>query len=112
MTVKKYFTVYILFNLLFLFHFQNGIAQTANKPATIFEYLAGEEAVKMTLEADMTTLLASRQVDEYYPALLTLADGKSFQVSPTSREAYRICSGRHFSYCREDLTDRRAVHYQ
>jgi len=89
MTVKKYFTVYILFNLLFLFHFQNGIAQTANKPATIFEYLAGEEAVKMTLEADMTTLLASRQVDEYYPALLTLADGKSFQVKIKPKGKYR-----------------------
>jgi len=89
MIVKKYFTAYTFFNLLFLLHFQNGIAQTANKPATIFEYLAGEEAVKMTLEADMTTLLASRQVDEYYPALLTLAGGKSFQVKIKPKGKYR-----------------------
>lgn len=89
MTVKKYFTAYTFFNLLFLLHFQNGIAQTANKPGTIFEYLAREEAVKMTLEADMTTLLASRQVDEYYPALLTLSDGKSFQVKIKPKGKYR-----------------------
>lgn len=43
----------------------------------------------MTLDADMTTLLANRHADEYYPAILTLADGKTFQVRIKPKGKYR-----------------------
>lgn len=89
MNVKKYITTYTYFYLLFLLHSQIGIGQTTGRPGTIFEYLAGQEGNKITLEADMTTLLASRQIDEYYPALLTLSDGKSFQVKIKPKGKYR-----------------------
>ena len=89
MSLKKYFTAYVFFYCLFLFHFQTGVSQPTAKQATIFEYLSSEEGAKMTLEADMTTLLANRQADEYYPALLTLADGKTFQVKIKPKGKYR-----------------------
>lgn len=89
MNIKKYITTYTCFLLLFLLKSQTGISQATDRPGTIFEYLTREEGYKMTLEADMTTLLASRQIDEYYPALLTLADGKSFQVKIKPKGKYR-----------------------
>lgn len=43
----------------------------------------------MTLEMDLTTLLANRSSEEYYPALLTLATGKSYQVKVKPKGKYR-----------------------
>lgn len=43
----------------------------------------------MTLEMDLTTLLANRNSEEYYPALLTLATGKSYQVKVRPKGKYR-----------------------
>lgn len=89
MSIKKYFTAYVFFYCLFGLHFQSAVAQKADPPGTILEYLSREEGAKMTLDADMTTLLANRHADEYYPAILTLADGKTFQVRIKPKGKYR-----------------------
>ncbi|MCK6692057.1 MAG: hypothetical protein L6Q97_08135, partial [Thermoanaerobaculia bacterium] len=89
MVIKKYFKAYVFFYCLFFLQFHIGFGQTTGQTGTIFEYLTREEGAKMTLDADMTTLLANRHADEYYPAILTLADGKSFQVKIKPKGKYR-----------------------
>ncbi|MCC6463544.1 MAG: hypothetical protein IT260_23945 [Saprospiraceae bacterium] len=44
---------------------------------------------KLTLDADMTTLLENRKTSDYYPGLLTMPDGKSFQVKIKAKGKYR-----------------------
>lgn len=89
MFTKKYLVVYFLLSFSFFLHLQRGFAQTTPGKSTVFEYLSREEGARLTLEADLTTLQANRQADEYYPALLTLDNGKSFQVKIKPKGKYR-----------------------
>lgn len=89
MFTKKYLVVYFLLSFSFFLHLQTGFAQTTPGKSTVFEYLSREEGARLTLEADLTTLQANRQADEYYPALLTLDNGKSFQVKIKAKGKYR-----------------------
>lgn len=89
MFTKKYLVVYFLLSFSFFLHLQTGFAQTTPGKSTVFEYLSREEGARLTLEADLTTLQANRQADEYYPALLTLDNGKSFQVKIKPKGKYR-----------------------
>lgn len=89
MRIKQFSTAYLAG---FLFSFSNftlGIGQAGGRLPTIFEYLSREEGAKITLEADMTTLLENRQTEEYAPALLTMDDGRSFQVKIKPKGKYR-----------------------
>ncbi|HRI59448.1 MAG TPA: hypothetical protein PK228_06985, partial [Saprospiraceae bacterium] len=63
--------------------------QKTVRPKTVFEYLAKEEAVKMTLETDLTNMLADRKKDQYYPATLTVDNGKTFRIEVKLRGKYR-----------------------
>jgi hypothetical protein len=78
-----------LLSLLVLFLPLIGAGQKTTLPKTVFDYLTKEEAVKMTLEADMTTILENRNKDIYYPATLTAADGKSLKIEVKLRGKYR-----------------------
>jgi len=89
MSKNKLFLLYIAIFALFQGCITNGLAQTPASVQSIFEYLTQETAAKMTLEMDLTTLLANRNSEEYYPALLTLATGKSYQVKVRPKGKYR-----------------------
>ena len=89
MFAKKYSSVYALLIFLFFSFLKEGVAQVSADKKTIFEFLSQEDAAKMTLEADLTNLLANRQTEDYTPALLTVADGKSFQVKIKPKGKYR-----------------------
>ncbi|MCC7506906.1 MAG: hypothetical protein IT259_16490 [Saprospiraceae bacterium] len=56
---------------------------------TIFDRLTQEEAAKLTLEMDYTTLLENRKTNQYFPATLTDANGKTYQVEVKPRGKYR-----------------------
>ncbi len=56
---------------------------------SIFDRLTQEEGAKMTLEMDYTTLLENRKTNQYFPATLTDADGKTYQVEIKPRGKYR-----------------------
>lgn len=56
---------------------------------TIFDRLTQEEGAKLTLEMDYTTLLENRKTNQYFPATLTDASGKTYQVEVKPRGKYR-----------------------
>jgi hypothetical protein len=56
---------------------------------SVFDYLTKEEAAKMTLEADFTLIKENKKTNQYFPATLTDANGKTFRVEVRSRGRYR-----------------------
>lgn len=67
-----------------------AMGQTAdNKPASLFEYVGRQEGTAITLETDLTTLLTNRYSNDYFPGLLTLANGESFTVKIQPKGKYR-----------------------
>lgn len=66
-----------------------GYAQSPSKPRTIFEVLSQQEGAPITLETDLTTLMANRNSSDYLPAMLTLSDGKSFVVKVQPKGKFR-----------------------
>lgn len=89
MLSKKLIAAYSLLFILFFSNFNMALGQKALPPRTIFEYLTQDEMAKLTLDADMTTLLENRKTSDYYPGLLTMPDGKSFQVKIKAKGKYR-----------------------
>lgn len=89
MVAKKIYTAY--FSLLFwmLLAAVQGHGQTSTKPKTIFEHLTPQEGAEITLETDLTTIMANRYSADYLPAMLTLSDGKSFVVKVQPKGKYR-----------------------
>ncbi len=76
--------------VLFSFSFSEiGFAQSGSHTQTIFEYLTQDEAAKITLETDLTTILANRGSEEYYPALLTGPNGKAYPVKVKPKGKFR-----------------------
>lgn len=56
---------------------------------TVFDRLTREEGAKLTLEMDYTILLENRKTNEYFPAMLTDSEGKSYKVEVKPRGKYR-----------------------
>ncbi|HNL38808.1 MAG TPA: hypothetical protein PKH43_06735, partial [Saprospiraceae bacterium] len=56
---------------------------------SVFDRLTQEEGAKLTLEMDYTTLLENRKSNQYFPATLTDANGKTYQVEIKPRGKYR-----------------------
>lgn len=65
------------------------IAQNTVAPKTFFEHMTAEEGAEITLEADLTTLMENRRSTDYQPAVLTLAQGKSYQVKVMPKGKFR-----------------------
>ena len=68
-----------------------GVAAAQDTPdlPSVFERLTEVEYVKMTLVTDMTTLIAQKNLDEYYPGTLTTENGKMYKVEVRARGKYR-----------------------
>lgn len=66
-----------------------GFCQSVQHIQTIFEYLTQDEAAKITLETDLTTIMANRGSEEYYPALLTASNGKAYPVKVKPKGKFR-----------------------
>ncbi len=65
-------------------------AQSSNSRAvSLFDYIGRQEAPPITLETDLTTILANRYSEEYVPGMLTLANGESFTVKIQTKGKYR-----------------------
>lgn len=78
----------LLFLLVLLFP-REATSQEAARPKTIFEQLTRQEAAKMTLEADITTIIEQKKTTQYFPGTLTTADGKSYQIELKPRGKFR-----------------------
>lgn len=60
-----------------------------NTPKTIFELLTSSEGAQMTLEIDLTELVAQKKTNNYFGGKLTLKDGRTFSVEARPRGRYR-----------------------
>lgn len=89
MTAKKLTILYFQVSFFFVLHFNIIQGQHSEPAKSIFEYMTPEEASKITLELDLTSILANRNSDEYLPAVLSLANGKTFQVKAKPKGKYR-----------------------
>lgn len=63
--------------------------ETPSKPASLFEYVGRQEGAAITLETDLTTILANRYSSDYFPGQLTLANGETFTVKIQPKGKYR-----------------------
>ncbi len=59
------------------------------RPKSIFEVLTQQEAVKMTLETDLTTIIEQKRTSQYFPALLRSEDGKVYRIEVKPRGKFR-----------------------
>lgn len=89
MTAHKIYQAPFFFLFLFLSHFLWGQPAPRPAPKTIFEYLSQQEAAQITLETDLTAIMANRYSNDYLPAMLTLADGESFVVRVQPKGKFR-----------------------
>jgi hypothetical protein len=86
---KIYAPISLWFIFLFLTEMTIASAQINPRPVTIFERLAQEEGSKMTLEMDLTTLVANKRTDNFYPGTLVASDGTTYKVEVKPRGKYR-----------------------
>ncbi len=56
---------------------------------TIFQVLSADEMPKITLELDLTTVTAQKKTNNYFPASLTTANGKRYEIEVKPRGKYR-----------------------
>lgn len=89
--MKNKNAVYFFVSLILLFFglHTSLTAQQNTLPRTVFERLVQEEAGKMILETDLTTLIINKRSDNYYPGTLTAADGKVYKVEIKTRGKFR-----------------------
>ncbi len=64
-------------------------ASLSIRPKSIFEFLTEKEAVKMTLETDLTTIIEQKKTNQYFPGTLRTADGKTYRVEVKPRGKFR-----------------------
>jgi hypothetical protein len=56
---------------------------------TVFDLLTKEEAAKITIESDFTTIAANKKTNQYFPGVLTTGDGKTFKIELRPRGRFR-----------------------
>jgi hypothetical protein len=62
-------------------------AQTS--PTNILDYLTAKEAVKLTLETDLTTIKEQKKTNNYFPATLTTETGEVLRLEVRPRGRFR-----------------------
>lgn len=93
--MKIHYHLYTLTVILlsFILFPATGNAQSAASAATdlpsVFEYITKVDAIKITLEADMTTIIENKKTNTYFPGTLIMPDGKVFKVELKPRGKYR-----------------------
>lgn len=90
MTIRNHTILRTLLGVIFISISISTFAQTGGlRVPSIFDRLTQEEGAKLTLEMDYTTLLENRKTSQYFPAMLTDATGKTYQVEVKPRGKYR-----------------------
>lgn len=89
MTALHLFSKYALLTLVFIFHFSRVSCQSADSLHSIFEVLTSVEGAKLTLETDLTTIIANKKTSQYFPGTLITESGKSYSVEIKPRGKYR-----------------------
>lgn len=58
-------------------------------PVSLFDALTKTEGEKLTIEMDLTTIMAAKKSNQYFPAALISNDGQSFRMEVRSRGKFR-----------------------
>jgi hypothetical protein len=85
MKTRSQFKIYLLFVLFIGIKGMELFAQSK----TIFEHLTKEEGAKMTLEADITTIIQQKKSSQYFSGTLTAEDGTIYRIELKPRGRYR-----------------------
>lgn len=85
MKTRSHFVTY----LLIISFFVCASSPVKAQRKSIFEHLTAEEGAKVTLEADITTIVQQKKTSQYFPGTLTLEDGTVFRVELKPRGRYR-----------------------
>lgn len=72
-----------------LFQAQGQTAVAPPDRKSIFEALTTQEAVKMTLETDLTTLIEQKNTAQYFPAMIRTEDGAVYRAEVRPRGRFR-----------------------
>jgi len=59
------------------------------RPKSIFEVLTEKEAMKMTLETDLTDIIEQKKTNQYFPAILRSESGKIYKIEVKPRGKFR-----------------------
>ncbi|HAD11549.1 MAG TPA: hypothetical protein DCF33_03825 [Saprospirales bacterium] len=81
-----------LFLVLLCHGYTISIAQDtipSSRTKSIFEVLIEKDAAKMTLECDLTSIIEQKKTNQYFPATLRTADGKSYKIEVKPRGKFR-----------------------
>lgn len=80
---------YIVFACLFFLISNSGHAQAGAHVPSILERLTAQEGAKMTLETDLTTIIANKKTNQYFPGMLTTPEGQTYKIELRPRGKYR-----------------------
>ncbi|HMX40449.1 MAG TPA: hypothetical protein PKD78_08980 [Saprospiraceae bacterium] len=75
--------------LLFLLCSLHAAAQPTDTLQSILERLSAVEGAKITLEADMTTIIANKKTNQYFPGSLITEDGRAYAIELRPRGKFR-----------------------
>ena len=89
MTARNLFSKHTLIGFAFLFCAARGFAQMPDTLQSIFEHLTASEGAKITLEADLTTIIANKKTNQYFPGTLITEDGKTYAIELRPRGKFR-----------------------
>ena len=89
MTAQNLFSKHTLIGFAFLLCTATGLAQVPDTLRSIFEHLTATEGIKITLEADLTTIIANKKTNQYFPGTLITEDGKTYAIELRPRGKFR-----------------------
>jgi hypothetical protein len=86
---RVFFRAHWLFLWLIFLNFAATSAHGQERKRSIFQHLTSTEMPKILLETDLTTFIANKKTSQYFPAILSTSDGKSYKMEIKSRGRYR-----------------------
>jgi hypothetical protein len=86
---RMFFRTHWLFLWLIFLNLTAAKGQDPARKRSIFQHLTSSELPKISLETDLTTFIANKKTNQYFPAILTTSDGKSHKIEIKSRGRYR-----------------------
>lgn len=73
----------------FLFHGSTALPCLSQHTTSIFEALVESEADRITIDMDLTTIVAQKRSDQYFPATIIASDGTPYKMQVRPRGKFR-----------------------
>lgn len=89
MNARHLFSKAALIGLVLILFATESRTQNPDTIRSIFEHLTQTEGAKLTLETDLTTIIANKKTNQYFPGTLTTEDGKTYAIELRPRGKFR-----------------------